>query len=557
MRAAAKWMAMWWAAGASVNAQLINEINVHPAGGVNRNSMFVVPPCSAEMTAEEWVEIYNPSPCRSLDLSCYILGANMGAPENVRLCSDADGAAIEGDNEGYFVFPPGTVVPPLGFLTVGGKDVFDFNTRQFRGTYYCGGPRWFLNSRTGWLGLFDPEGNVVDAVFWTEFGEDEIYSAEQLNRSGRADCACSATAVTIPSARDLYPQSIRFLGLTVPTPNFYSDADLGKFYREPDGGCWRILHPGTPGACNTQCNDGAFARMNPSGGFFCESTVLTADDVRPCNPVQADFAWLVPGQAPATGTRFSFSGLTGDTLSVILTATLPDGCVDSVQTTFYRRNARLEIQPSRLTLCPGETARFNVRGPTSEAEWQWTAPGLEFQRQGSELSATVLNAGQYRLALRLRYPDGCVSDSVFADVTVQSAPPAVILNFKPEICAGESVMLRAETVAGARVRWDFDGGLADDSLGYGGVNVRWNDAGEKTVRIFVSHPDYPCASRDAETKIVVRPAPDAPTARLVPASQSSCGYAVVGVRPPPPGTTHILDFDGATTTADSTRGDEI
>ncbi len=548
-----------WAAGNEICAQVINEINVHPAGGVERNSMFVAPPCSPEMTAAEWIEIYNPSPCNALDISCYILGSNMGAPENVRLCSDFNGEAVNGDNEGFFVFPPGTVVPPMGFVTVGGGAALDFYPYDYRGTYYCGGPRWYLNSRTGWLGLFDPQGAVVDAVFWGEFGENEIFSAVQLGSRGRVECACPGGPNFLPSARELYPQNIRFIGLTVPTPDFYSDLDLGKFYREPDGGCWRIVHRGTPGACNTRCWDGAFANIASKGGYFCESTTVVAGDVHPCSSNEATYTWSVDGLAVQSGPNFSFDGVEGDVVSLVLTVTLADGCTDSDTATLYRYKSKPEIQPKNLVVCPGDTAFFTVTGLVEEgATWEWSASGVNVWRAGvSTLGVAGADSGNYRLDLRFRFADGCVSDGETARIWVQAAPPAAILNYFPETCAGEKIMLRAETVAGARIQWDFDGGTATDSLGYGGIAVFWNSPGEKRVRIAVSHPDFPCVSQRTETQVVVRPVPETPSARLVPSSESGCGYVVVAVAPAPDGIKHVVDFGGAGILTDSSQTDEI
>jgi gliding motility-associated-like protein len=106
-------------------------------------------------------------------------------------------------------------------------------------------------------------------------------------------------------------------------------------------------------------------------------------------------------------------------------------------------------------------------------------------------------------------------------------------------------MLRAQTVDGARVEWDFDGGRASDSLGYGGINVHWDSPGEKTVRIFVSHPDYSCTFDRATTTIVVKPAPELPEVRIVPTEQAQCGFSVLGLAPPPPGVKYVSDYGGA------------
>ena len=60
----------------------------------------------------EWIELYNPHKCESVDISCYFLGNN---------AQDGDFFFFE-NYGGGFVLPQGTVVPPQGFCVVRGEN---------------------------------------------------------------------------------------------------------------------------------------------------------------------------------------------------------------------------------------------------------------------------------------------------------------------------------------------------------------------------------------------------------------------------------------------------
>src|SRR5690606_7844019 len=78
---------------------LINELMLSPS--VNDGSMWG----GTSSQGGEWIELYNPNICESVDISCFYLGNN----------------AKDGEHHpGGYVIPPGTIVPAAGFALIRG-----------------------------------------------------------------------------------------------------------------------------------------------------------------------------------------------------------------------------------------------------------------------------------------------------------------------------------------------------------------------------------------------------------------------------------------------------
>lgn len=88
---------------------MINEVMLKPVEG---DGSIVGSAYSDQEMSGEWIELYNPHKCESVDISCYFLGNNA-----------QDGAYFFFENYGGgFVLPQGTVVPPQGFCVVRGEN---------------------------------------------------------------------------------------------------------------------------------------------------------------------------------------------------------------------------------------------------------------------------------------------------------------------------------------------------------------------------------------------------------------------------------------------------
>ncbi|MEI8202856.1 MAG: gliding motility-associated C-terminal domain-containing protein [Bacteroidota bacterium] len=183
----------------------------------------------------EWVELYNPSGCDSADISCYTLACNM------------DPNDLTTHNWGAFTFPVGTTIPPHGYIVIGGNDAqvpfLDFNLTQYRQNSYGVNnldgdlTRWFLRDEFGWVAIYDPSGNPVDALYWNLLNDPSLLFTESeylFSMSTHTSCnglMTLAAAVNIPG--------IEFVGAPIQQTNV-------SFQRIQDGSMVWCSAPQTP-----------------------------------------------------------------------------------------------------------------------------------------------------------------------------------------------------------------------------------------------------------------------------------------------------------------------
>ena len=209
--------------------------------------------------AGEWIELYNPNICESIDISCYYLGNNAN-----------DGGAYPG---GY-VIPPGTVVPPAGFALIRGVNAAPVPAPRLianggnvvelvvDGSGVCvgGGSRlWFPNAG-GWFAFYDNNGVPQDAVTWANQSNQDEYPCVPI------PAGCGFTG---PLANyNEFPNDRKANILNVSAANFQGES----LRRIPDGGAWSA--PGVPtyASCNAACINPQLTNCNgsatalPTGG---------------------------------------------------------------------------------------------------------------------------------------------------------------------------------------------------------------------------------------------------------------------------------------------------
>lgn len=227
---------------------LINEIMMAPLSG--DGSLWG----GLATQRGEWIELYNPDFCEPVDVSCYYLGNNAN-----------DGLSYPG---GY-VIPPGTVVPPAGFVLIrgvnanpvpdellieNGGNTIELVVDNIEGDGVCvgGGSRlWFPNAG-GWFAFYDSDGVAQDAVTWA-------------NESNQSLQPC------VPPLDGCFPpQSLsNYDDIPADRKNFILEQAADQFQgqsirRIPDGGDWS--GPGIPtyGTCNDDCVDPITSTCNGS-----------------------------------------------------------------------------------------------------------------------------------------------------------------------------------------------------------------------------------------------------------------------------------------------------
>lgn len=228
----------------SAQMVVINEVLAGPSPSIfdysvqstaNANSLYSVDPNMQPPYNREYIELYNTSPCDTADISCYTLGSNANSP-------------FSGPNWGAFTFPQGTKIPPLGYIIIGGNDAQvltnDFNITWYRQNsfnvqYLCGdNTRWFLRDMWGWIALYDPQGNPVNAVYWNDFPGNaaSLFLEAEYQNPIVNTMACGGT-MTLPAASAI--PGIEYVG------NIMSGS-FTSFQRVQDGSMTWHSSPVTP-----------------------------------------------------------------------------------------------------------------------------------------------------------------------------------------------------------------------------------------------------------------------------------------------------------------------
>lgn len=201
----------------------------------------------------EWIELFNPNWCDSIDISCYYLGNS--AP---------GGGILSSTQPGGYVIPSGTIIPPLGLVMIRGFNatpvpsnlllqnggnvielVVPYNTNSNGVCIGNSATRlWFPNTG-GWFAFYDSQGVPQDAVSWGNTGTPQdkagnpcIAQLAPCNFSGQL-----ASYNQIPSNR-------KAQATTIDASNHTGQS----IRRIPDGGAWAGPSTPTYATCNDPAN---------------------------------------------------------------------------------------------------------------------------------------------------------------------------------------------------------------------------------------------------------------------------------------------------------------
>ncbi len=142
------------------NSQVvINEVNVKPGTSSTSSQFQSMKDCANLSYGSEYIELYNTNPCASIDISCYIIATPF--------------SGLSSSSQGSFRFPIGTIIPPLGFLSLGGANsgatilLPNFCSGANAAYLATGASRWYLDNFEEYIALYDASGNPVNVVYWT------------------------------------------------------------------------------------------------------------------------------------------------------------------------------------------------------------------------------------------------------------------------------------------------------------------------------------------------------------------------------------------------------
>jgi gliding motility-associated-like protein len=384
----------------------INEIMVNTTGsndGVAGNS-------------SEWTELYNAC-CDTLDIGCYRLS----------------------DGDWLVIIPAGTKIPPFSFYTIGSSATYSGTPDLNTSTCNCisGSKQGVYTNPNDQAVLFDPSGNVVDAVMWG--------SGQARNQQTASAPGCGAITVTLPDNAAAYETTA---GASI---------DGGTLARAEDGGStWvqKNAASATFGTSNNNSQKPALQIIRPlvPEACFGENIKISVNASGP-----GSVSWKLLNANGATGSSFQVAGAsvslhTGaaagyDTLVVSKNAgqcELRDTAVVRVRSC---KCPEITAPAARMFICPGDSVELVSDLP---AEWR-LLNGKTSTLFAFEDSFFRKYAGPAADTLLLTDGAGCF-DTVF--VTVRDFPSASFVRDTFQICFGDTLRLEPVLTSGAEIRWN-------------------------------------------------------------------------------------------------------
>jgi gliding motility-associated-like protein len=431
---------------------VINEIMVMPGSNYNTsgggdnsspniNSMLY----KLNDTGQEWVELYNPSPCDPIDLSCYILGAKTSS-----------------SNWGSVSFPPNTIIPPLGFLVVGGGLPFvNINLNTLNRTYIESGTsivdprpfRWHLENGSGWLALYDKNLSIIDGVYWAD-GADAI-NDRGLSRGNAFEYTlpypvgndCNYVG-TIDAPMNMV-SSFKYIGNN--SNSNVGAQTIGKStYRSTDGGnTWIVGGIGaannTPGICNATCTP-PFTGGGGSTGTCTGSATATIT-----GSGNYTIEWK-DASNNAIGSTATISNLCPG----IYTVTVKDNgtnCTKTETVIVADGTVKPTVTVNSPSVCTGANATVTAtpNPSTGTYSYKWAVPA-GVTDPGNVSSFTTTTAGDYKVIVT-NTTTKCTSDEVTGTVTIKTIG-------KPVITCGTS------TATSVEFKWDAVTGATSYDVSY-------------------------------------------------------------------------------------------
>jgi gliding motility-associated-like protein len=349
---------------------------------------------NASGTGQEWIEIYNPSPCDPLDLSCYVVGSHTGAT-----------------NTGAFAFPAGTIIPPLGFLTVGAGSSVDINLATFLGTpNLVGSNRWHLENGCGYILLANPSGNIIDAVYWSQNNAADLTAnttcGGSFNRTLNVPPACSPTINPLPAAKDI-PNIVYAgnFGATAQGPS-----NIGKSISRTTDGSSAFIISNQIGGTPQGCNAGPTNCTPPFTGSVCNGTATVNVTIGSGN---YSYQWSASANNQTTQTA---TALCAGTHSVVVTDTTTN-CESTISVTINTivpatPTASVTAQPT----CLVSTGTFQINNFNPAFAYNFTPAVVSISPTG----LVTANSGTYTFTVT--NIANCTSGAS-ANIVVNPQPP--------------------------------------------------------------------------------------------------------------------------------------
>ena len=427
---------------------VINEIQTQPAGSTTASNPQNLVDCTPTQGAE-YVELYNSDPCTPVDISCYILANNI--------------AGTSAAAHGGFRFPAGTIVPPLGFVSIGGSNSgATFNLNTLCGTANLNinaAGRWYLPNGDGYMMLYDASGNVVDAIYWTlnpgeasKWGTDtDINTNPTRIPAGTASCPLVSS---LSGPANLGIGLAEYIG-QAPGSGFSSS-------RQTDGSTtWLRNVAGTINACNGSCNIASTFSItstitNPTCGSSNGSASVTP------NPAGAyTFTWT----SPAVSSTNIATGLPAGNYTVTVGL---GGCVNSTVISLINNGSPTITSTQTIAASCGSANGSATVTATAGSTYTWSPNG------GNSSTTSGLSAGSYTVTAGI---SGCTTSSIVI-IPNLNGPTIISVQTTSASCGNNDGTATITATPGSTYTWSPSGGLGSTA-----TNL---SAGDYTITVGLS-----------------------------------------------------------------------
>ena len=529
---------------------LINEVMVSPLLYDASIKGCPPPPTSFDSNScdGEWIELYNPHHCESVDISCYFLGnsATDNGPSGGRVYPAG------------LLLPEGTIVPPRGFAIIRGTKTPPVpshllvtnggNTVEIvvddDSKVHIEGYRFWLPNAGGWIAIYDKNGIPQDAVAWGTINQP----TSQTTTYNPGGCGYTGRLMSysqIPNERKNATSSI--------------ESVVGKsFCRIPDGGDWDYNNPAdsTYGECNAACitpyvptcsgtatvvvsggmtpyrilwNDGdkqiTPTAINLCKGMYCVTVIDANNDTlreyvqvenkEPIVVVSSSLHEYCIGStielhANASQGELPFTYLWGGPNNFTSKEQNPEivnavrksegnyyvtvydsnGCekTDSVQIGMLDVPV-LNIISAYPYYCEGSDFTLYSRKKEEITDIEWLKPDGTKVKENDLLitNSTLSNSGSYLLFATAR--NGCIVEPVSMDITIKKSP-IIDLGKDQKVCDGGQIYLHANIIQGTppfRYFWQGPDGFASNDQKPTISNVGKDNEGIYQVKVFDSN----------------------------------------------------------------------
>ncbi len=463
---------------------VINEVHMQPAGSTTGTNPQNLADCTPNNGAE-YIELYNTDPCNVADISCYIVGCNI--------------AGTSAAAHGAFRFPQGTIIPPLGFVSIGGTN----SGATFVLNNYCGtanlninpAGRWYMPNGDGYMMLYNSSGAAIDAVYWT-------INAGEANKWG-TDTDINTNPTRIPAGTggcQLVNSLSGPANLPLSFAEYAGQASGNGFStaRQTDGGStWVRNVAGTINGCNGACIVSTPFLLNIITSAPSCNSANGSITITPSTMGSYSYSWTPNVSTSNVATNLAAGAyqisvtLNGCTVDTIINLTSTSGptsvAVSTVNSTCGQGNGSVSIGA--------------VTGGTPPFTYNFDNLGYSSTSNFSNLPGGVYS-------LLVKDATGCVYSAPNIILTSSPSPSNILFNSTNPTCgqSNGSVILGQVTGGTSPYTYNFN------NLGFG-TNTSFSNLGAGSFSLEISDalgctfsaPDILLTNNSGPTGVLVTP----------------------------------------------------